>query len=253
MKKLLMIVMSLTLAVGLWAQQTKQPRPKSQKEAEALMSIFNAQDADGRINAAKNLIQKFADTEFKVVALQIIAQSYQEKNDFENMVSFAEETLKADSKNYAAMLMLASGYSQRTREHDFDKEEKLQTATKQATAALEVLKTAPKPRPDIDDATWENAKKDFAAQAHESLGLVAMVRKKFDDAAKEFKTAVETGATPDPSTKVRLAAALNGAGNFDEAIKVLDPLLADTNLNPTIRQFAGQEKLKAVTERAKKK
>ena len=253
MKKIIVLVVGAALAAGtLLSQEAKQPKPKSQKEQEAVMAIFNAADPAARITAADNLLLKFADTEFKVVALQIAAASAQELNDYEKMTIYAERTLEADHKNYASMLMLATGLAQRTREHDLDKEEKLGKADKFAKDALEVLKTAPKPRPDISDEQWEGAKKDFASQAYESMGLVAMVRKKYDDAVAQFTKSIETASTQDPATSVRLGSAYNNLGKYDEAIAVLDKVMADPQLHPTIRQFASQEKLKAVSAKAKK-
>ena len=116
---------------------------------------------DARIAAAENLLTKFADTEFKAIALQVAAASAQQKNDFEKMVVYAERTLEADPKNYPAMLMLANGIAQRTREFDLDKEEKLGRAEKYANSAMELVKAATKPRPDIPDADWEAAKQNY--------------------------------------------------------------------------------------------
>jgi predicted Zn-dependent protease len=118
---------------------------------------------------------------------------------------------------------------------------------------LEVIKTAPKPRPDIPDAQWEGAKKDFQAQGMEALGMVAVLRKKPDEAIGQFKAAIDMAATPEPATKVRLASVYNETGKYDEAIALLDGVLAEQNLNPAIRQIAGAEKLKAATGKAKKK
>lgn len=253
MKKLAVVAAGLALsAAAVWAQ-AKQPKVKSQKEGEAIMAIMNSADADARIAAVEALLQKYADTEFKAVALQIAAASAQEKNDFEKMVIYAERTLEADAKNYTAMLMLASGIAQRTREHDLDKEDKLKTVEKYANGAIEALKTAEKPRPDITDEQWNAAVKDFHAQALEALGMAAMSRKKYDEAITQFKASIDGSATPDPATKVRLASAYNQLQKFDEALQVLDPLLADQNLNPTIRQFAANEKVKAAMGKAQKK
>jgi tetratricopeptide (TPR) repeat protein len=168
-------------------------------------------------------------------------------------VFYAEQALAVDPQNYACMLMLASGYASRTREHDLDREDKLKIAEKNASGALEALKTAAKPRPDIPDDQWESAKKDYQAQAYESLGMVAATRKNHDEAIKHFKTAIETGPTPDPVTKLRLAAAYNQTQKFDDALALLEPILADANLNPQVRQLAGSEKLKAATGKAQKK
>jgi tetratricopeptide (TPR) repeat protein len=229
----------------LLGQVANQPKPKSQKEADAVMAIFNAQDPDSRIAAAENLLTKFADTEFKVVALQVAAASAQQKNDFEKMVIYAERTLEADPKNYPSMLMLATGLAQRTREFDLDKEDKLKKATSLATQAMELLKAAPKPRPDITDEQWEGAKKEYSSQGFEALGLVAMARKQYDEAAKQFKQAVEISATPDQSTMARLGAAYLQGGKPDEAIVVFDKLLATADIHPAIKEVATREKANA--------
>jgi tetratricopeptide (TPR) repeat protein len=235
------IVLSLALVAGL---AFAQPKPKSQKEADAIMAIFNAQTPDARIEAAEKLLADFADTEFKGVALQVAAASAQEKNDFEKMVVYAERTLEADPKNYAAMLMLANGIATRTREHDLDKEEKLARSEKYAKEAIELIKTAQKPRPDISDADWKGATDAYTAQAHEALGQTAVVRKKYDDAITNYQAALNLSA--EPATMVRLAAAYNQAKKPDEAIATLDKLNATPELHPAIKAAAAQERNNAV-------
>ncbi len=232
----------------LFAQEApvaKQPKPKSPKEAEAVMAIFNSQDPDARIKAANELVTKFADTEFKELAMLMAALSYQQKNDADNQILFAERTLEANPQNYQAMLMIAEALAQRTRENDLDREEKLSKSEKMAKSAMDAISKAPKPRPDITDEQWAGAKKDFSAQAHQALGMGAMVRKKYDVAIAEFKTATEVATQPDPATMVRLGAVYNMAGKPDEAIVVLDKVMAITDLHPTIRQFAQAEKVRA--------
>src|SRR5512140_4035443 len=85
----------------------KQPVVKSKGEADAIMAMFNAKDADSRIAAGETLVQKFADTQFKSLALFFIAASYIEKNDYEKTITYAERALQADPENYQAMLLIA--------------------------------------------------------------------------------------------------------------------------------------------------
>jgi tetratricopeptide (TPR) repeat protein len=223
----------------------KQPQPKSQEEVQALQAIFQAQDPDSRLKAGEEFLNKFDNSEFKGLVLMVMAESYRQKNDHTNMVIFGERTLEADPNNYMAMLMLAQGLAQRTREFDLDREEKLGRAEKYAHQAMDILKTAPRPRPDITDEQWNTAKKDFEAQGHEALGLAAMARKKYDVAISEFKTAIEVTPTPDPATQVRLGAVYNQAGKYDEAIAVLDKVMAQPDAHPQIKQFAQAERARA--------
>src|SRR6266851_6560562 len=178
----------LALAAGVTGLQAQQkgPQPKSQKELEAIQEIFKATDADAKIKAADNLITKFADTEFKPLALAIMADSYRVKRDYENTVIYGERALEADPKNFEVMLMLSGEIAARTRENDLDKEEKLGKSEKYAKSALDLLKDASKPNPNVTDEQWTAYKKDATAQGHQALGLVAMARKKYDVAITEF-------------------------------------------------------------------
>jgi len=224
----------------------KGPTPKSQKEVEAINAMLSAQDIDARIAAAEALLTKFADTEFKAIALQLEADAYQRKNDFEKMSIYAERTLEADPQNYSAMLMLANGIAVKTREFDLDKEEKLQRAEKYAHQAIPAINAAQKPRPDVTDEQWEGVKKEYLAQAHEALGLVAMVRKKYDVAVTEFKASVDAGPSPYPATVVRLAAAYNLNGKPDSAIEVLDKLNTMPDVDAQIKSVAQTERNNAM-------
>lgn len=246
-------ILGLVCGVGFLCAQipvAKQPQPKSQKEIEALMAMFNAQDPDSRIKAANELILKFADTEFKAIALQIAAMSYREKNDAENMIIFAEKTLEADSKNFDSMLMIAKAVAQRTREFDLDKEEKLGRAEKLAKQAEELAKVAPKPRPDITDDQWEQVRGDAVAEAQETLGMVAIVRKQPDAAINAFQLAIEKASQADPTLYYRLSAAYNLAGKHDLAISMLDKLNGLDNVHPQIQQLAEEERKKAMAAKA---
>ncbi len=227
-----------------------QPKPKSQKEVDAIVLMQNAQDADSRIKAANALLTTFADTEFKTFALQAIVQSYQQKGDAENVIISSERLLEADPKAYLAQLALAQTLAQKTREFDLDKEEKLGRAEKLAKEAQENIKVATKFNPAITDPQWEGFKKDQMSESYQALGLIALVRKRYDEAATQFKLSVDSAATPDPATMVRLGSAYLSGGKPAEALAVFDKVLAMADLHPSIKQYATTEKQKATAAQA---
>jgi tetratricopeptide (TPR) repeat protein len=233
------------IAVSAASAFQKQPRPKSQKEVDAINAMFKATAPDDQIAAAENLLTTFADTDFKSLALFMEADDYSRKGQFEKSIVFGERALEADPQNYQAMLLLARQYAAHTTENDLDKEEKLTKATKYANDAMGVIATAPKPNPGIPDDQWDKAKKDYASQAHEALGMIADVRKKYDVSATEFKTALDGQSTVDPATMVRYAVALEHQGKFDDAIATLDKVISDPNSQAVVKQYATNEKNKA--------
>ena len=236
------------------AQQQGQaqliPGTKSAGESQALMALVQAQgNPDATIKAAEELLTKYADTTFKESALLAEATAYQQKGDADKAQIYGERVLEANPKNFQAQLMLGEILSTHTRENDLDKEEKLTKAEKYLRGAMDSVNTSPKPNPQITDAQWEEGKKFVTAQAHNDLGLVALVRKKYDVAITEFKSAADTD--PQPAYQVRLASAYESTGKHDEAIAICDKVLADPQLHPQIKQVATNIK-NAATAAAKK-
>jgi tetratricopeptide (TPR) repeat protein len=235
---------SLSVLCGQTAN-TKPPQPKSQKELDALQAMFGAyqsQNWDGVISSSKELVTKFADSEFKATAFQMSAESYRNKGDAENAIVNAEQCLAADPKYYAAMILIAGIQAQRTREFDLDKEEKLGRAEKLANEAIGIVKTAQKFNPQIPDEQWEQVKKSYLSQAYEALGMAGMVRKKYDVCVTNLTLSLDAPMA-DPATFVRLASCLKEQKKYDEALTYLDKALADAQAAPIIKQAATQEKM----------
>jgi tetratricopeptide (TPR) repeat protein len=235
---------ALALACGVAGLMAQ--KPKSQKEVEAINAMITAQTPDDRIAKADFLLTKFADTEFKAIAMQMTAEAYEQKNDFEKMQVWCEKAIDVDPKNFSCMLMIAGGTAKRSRETDLDLNEKLARVDKYAKQAVDLIKDAPKPNPGIPDEQWNNAKKDYTAQAHEAFALANVLRKKYDAAIAEYKEAIDGAATPDPTTMVRFGQCYNQAGKPDDAVAILDKVMAMPNLHPQIRQFAQAERVRAI-------
>ncbi len=223
---------------------TKQPKLKSEIEQKAVMAIFNAADPAARMTATDELLAKFADTEFKNTALFIATASAEEVGNWEKTVIYGERNLEADPKAYGTMLILARGYASKTREFDLDKEDKLVKADHLAKSALELLKTAPKIRPDIQDDQWEAQRKTWISEAYEALGLAATVRKKFPDAIAHYKLGIES-LPGNPNLMTRIATAQLENKQYDEAIASADKVLALTGLNPQIESIVKNIKTRA--------
>jgi tetratricopeptide (TPR) repeat protein len=231
---------------------TAQPKKLSKKEYDAFMAIQNETNPDQRIAKIDDFLAKFADTELKSRALQMAAEAAEMKGDTVKALVYAQNSLEADPKSFEAMLLISGELARGTRENDLDKEEKLTRAEKLAKDAMMLINEAPKTNTSISDEVWSNYKKDELSQAHVDLGMIALARKKMDVAIAEFKLAVDGAATPDPIAMVRLAAAYDQAGKPDEALPILEKVIAMPNVNPSIKQFAQAEQKRAEAAKAKK-
>ena len=253
MKKFVLIAGTVFgLMSAAWAQQAQQaqqpgPKVKSQKELEALQKVQTATDPQQRIQAIDNVLQNFADTEYKHLLLDMAIQTAQQTNDPAKVEFYADRALKDDPKDVTAQLAIASSTIQGTKEFDLDKEQKLTKAEKYANSAIDSLKTASPPNPQLTDAQWQEAKKQMTAEAYASLGAAALLRKKYDVAITNYKTAADTD--PEPVVLARLANAYNEAKQPDAAITTCDRVLAMADAPPAVKQYVEQQKARA--EKAK--
>jgi tetratricopeptide (TPR) repeat protein len=211
----------------------------SRGEAAAYNAMVQAQSSpDALIAAAEDLLTKYADTQFKDIALALEAEAYKQKGDWAKAEIYAGRALEANPKNYQAALTAGELIVQHTRDTDLDKDDKLAQAEKDLKQAIESVKAATKPNPNVTDQQWAEFQKGITAQATSDLGLAAMTRKKY-----------AADNDPQGAYLVRLASAYESAGKYDDAIATCDKLLAQPDLNPRIKTIT--ENLKAAATRAK--
>lgn len=223
--------------------QPQGPRAKSQKELDALKKVQAATDPEQRIAAIESVLENFADTEYKQVLLDMAVQAAEQANDYAKVMVYGERATQGNANDYEALTAMAAATAQNTKEFDLDKEQKLAKVDKYAQQAIAALKAASKPNGPLTDEQWEQEKKQLTAEAYASMGAAAVLRKKYDDAVTNFKTAADTN--PDPVILVRLADAYNHAQQPDNAITTADRVLAMNDAPANIKQFAQQEKAKA--------
>lgn len=221
---------------------------KSKAEGEALQGIQAEQDPKAKMDKVDAFIVKFADTEFKTWAYTQAARSAEQLGAGPKVIIYCDLAIESSPKAFEPMLMESAELARSTRENDLDKEEKLSKADKLAHQAMELVPAATKPNPQILDAQWDEIKKEYVADGHRDLGMVASVRKKYDVAIAEYKQAVEIPGEPDPATFIRLAAAYNDNKQPDEALAVLAKVT-----NPALKSFADKEKSRAEAIKAAKK
>ena len=237
------ILMTGTLLASSPVFAQKQLKPKSQKEGAAIQAMLSALDPESRIKAADELITKFADTEFKAYALYLEAESYSQMNNSEKAIVYGEQTLEADKNNYQAVVLLAKTYANTTKVNDLDKEEKLTKAVKYAEQAIELIKTAEKPNPQLSDTDWAGVKADFEGQCHMAMGIAAAFRNKIDDANMHFTKMAAMDS--DPTDLIRAGRVLLEVKKYPESILWFDKAAASPNANEQIKDIAAKDKARA--------
>ena len=247
MKKFAFVVaVSLAAAAPLWSQQAK-----SQKEFEALKAIEAAMDPDSRIAAVHSLLTTFKNTEFKEWANSMAMNAYGEKNDFENMLLYGEETLAINPENAEVLSVLAYAIPTRTREFDLDKGAKLSKAEDFARRALRLIPTMEKRNPNASDEDWLALKKDLMAQSHDALGLIAFMRSDYTAAEQSFQQSLQVANTQSGLTYYHYANTMQSSGQTDKALEIVEKSIAAGGVKVGAKDLAKELKAKIIKARAR--
>jgi len=230
------LLMAGTLAMG--------QKVKSKGEGEAVNAVLTATTPDQRVAAAENLLGKYKDTAFKSVVLQMEGEAYSQKGDGPNAIVYGDRAIEADPKNFQALLLVSSQLARMTKEFDLDKDEKLKRATKLANDAIPAIAAAEKPNPQLTDDQWNGIKKDLTSEAHETLGMIATVDKKWAPAITEYKAAIDTSSSPAYTAMVRLMSVYNNDKKYDDASALADKVIA-ASAPDNLKKIATEEKARA--------
>ena len=224
------------------------PRPKSQKELDALMAIQNAKDPDSRLKAIDDLLNNFSDTDFKGQVLDMAVDTARMKNDSGAVAAWADRALQNNPKDYIAHADLAAALASQMKEFDLNLKDEAAKVQQQAQGAIDDVKDAPKPNPNITDAQWETAKKEIAAQGYEAWGMSDMTQKNYKDAAQQFSHAISL--SPNSVLRVRLGQAYLNDKQYDAAIAQYDLAMSDANAPVQVKQIAQAGKVQAAKLKA---
>ena len=226
------------------AQGQQGPKAKSQKEVDALQKVqaaAQAQDYDAEIKAIDNVLENFADTEYKPMLLNMAMDAAQRKGDQAATQVYGERALEASPDNIQARVLLGASIASHVRENDLDKETNLKKAEDYANKALAMLKNSPPAPAGFPADQWPSFQKELTAQSYDTLGVVADLRKDYPEAIKQFQAALQAQPTFSVSM-ARLAKAYVGNKQYDEAIATADKVAAMSDAPASVKQFAAQQK-----------
>ena len=203
----------------------QMPQFKSQEEIEAFMQVQSAATPEARAAAGAAFLSKYPKSEAVGLASYMVMLSYQQMNDFDNMLLYGEMVLDSNPAagvKTGTLISLANAIPSRTREFDLDKEEKLAKAEDFAKQAMNLIPTIEKMDPNMTDDQWLQTKMDFMSQCHEAIGSVMLKREDYPAAEASMRKALEMSPSPQPFTMYQLALALEKQAKKEEAAELAD-------------------------------
>src|SRR5581483_5667707 len=160
------------------AAQTPQWKD-GQTEWKMYDAANSEKDAKKKLALIDAWKEKYPETDYKMVRLQLYLNAYQQLNDMPHLLATLSDMMVLDPKDLTVM----SPFMYYTMAANDANPASLEKVEKVANAALANLDHKPS---SINDEQWPQARKQIESLSHKTLGWVAMQRKQGDIAEQEF-------------------------------------------------------------------
>lgn len=219
----------------------RPPQAKNQEEFKAFQEA-NAKTAPADVEAAADAFaQAHPDSELRVLLYRKAMYDYQNANDADKAIEMGRKLLAIDPNNPEGLVMTATFLSERTRETDLDRDERLAEATRDAEKALQTVDTDLMLPATVTPEQANAIKTQMKGMAYAALGTVGIAKKDYAAAEKNLKLASEQ-YPGDPLVWLRLSYALDKQNKFAEAVKPADNCIQYAAQQPQVANLCKQEK-----------
>jgi len=213
-------------------QGKRPPQTKTQDEFAAYKAAMALTDPEAAEKAANDFVAKFPDSEVKVMLYEAAMQKYAQGNNADKMIEMARKALTYDPDDPGALIGLAQVLTDRTRDTDLDKDQRLAEAKKCAEHALSTIDTD-LPTTGYPPEQLNAFKGRLRSDAYATLGTLAFNAKSWAEAETELHKSVDADPQePDANAIYRLAVALDMQNKIPEAIKYDDQVVDLTKDRP---------------------
>jgi tetratricopeptide (TPR) repeat protein len=222
-------------------QGKRPPQAKTQPEFDAFNAATKNTDPAALEKAADDFAAKFPDSELRVLLYKAAMRAYQNANNADKMLDMGRKCLTFDPNDPEALIDVAEVLTERTRETDLDKDQRLDEATKAAQKALTTVDTdvafpAGTPQDKVDQY-----KGMLRSSAYSVLGALDFNKNNFAGAETNFRKSIDAfPQQPDAVTVLRLSLALDRQGKYPEALtfanKAVDMTQEGSGAGPLARR-----------------
>lgn len=197
----------------------RRPMAKTQDEFAAYNAAAALTDPAAQEKAAGEFATKFPDSELRPLLYKAVMGAYQQANNADKMMEMARKVLTYDADDPDALLGVAQGLAERTRDTDLDRDQRLAEAKKDAQRALITLDTDV-PTAGVAPDRLATYKGYVRSQAYYVLGTVDYNNKAWADAEGNLRKSIDAlPQSVDAVTVLRLSLSLDMQSKYPEALK----------------------------------
>jgi tetratricopeptide (TPR) repeat protein len=219
------------------------PQAKTQAEFDAFKTATAIQDPAALEKAADDFAAKFPDSELRVILYKKVMEVYQNANNADKMLEMARKALSLDPDDPVALLGISQVLTERTRESDLDKDQRLNEAKQDADKAIQTAETdvlLPAATPPEQAEAYKNL---LRSSAYSILGTLALNQNKFAEAEANLRKSIDIyPQQPDPTVVLRLSIALDRQNKYPEALTVANQAVQLTQEGTAAGNLARRER-----------
>ena len=210
----------------------RPPAAKTQPEFEAYKAAVAQTDAAAVEKAADDFATKFPDSELRAMLYTSAMQRYQQANNADKMMDMGRKILAIDPDDPTALIGVAQGLAERTRDTDLDKDQRVAEAKKNAEHALVTIDTDV-PTSGYPPEQLAAFKSFLRSEAYLILGTLSFKASNWPDAELNLRKSIDAlPQQPDTVGVFRLAVALDMQNKLPEAMKYADQAVELTKDRP---------------------
>jgi tetratricopeptide (TPR) repeat protein len=213
-------------------QGKRPPQAKTKPEYDAYNAAIALTDPAALEKAADDFATKFPDSELRELLYKAAMEHYQQANNADKMLDMAHKALSYDPDDPEALLGVSQVLSERTRDTDLDKDQKLAEAKKDAERALVTVDTD-LPTVGNDPAKLAQFKGFLKSEDYAILGALASNAKNWPEAESDLRKSIDAFPEQVDSIAVfRLSVALDMQNKIPEALKYANQAVELTKDRP---------------------
>ncbi len=208
----------------------RPPAAKTQPEFEAYKAALGQTDPAALEKAADDFATKFPDSELRAPLYTAAMGRYQANPD--KMIEMARKILAMDADDPAALIGVARALSERMRDTDLDKDQRVAEAKTDAERALVTIDTDV-PTTGYPPEQLNAFKNGVRSEAYFILGTLSFKANNWADAEVNLRKSIDAlPQQPDAFTIFQLAVTLDMQNKIPEAMKYVDQAVDLTKDRP---------------------
>ncbi len=221
----------------------RPPQAKTQPEFDAYKAASANTDPAAIEKAANDFAAKFPDSELRVLLYKTAMRGYQNANNADKMLEMGRKCLELDPNDPEALVDVAEVLTERTRDTDLDKDQRLDEAAKAAQKSLQTVDTDVAFPAGTPPDKIEQYKSLLRSSAYSVLGALAFNKNDFTGAEANFRKSIDAyPQQPDPVTVLRLSLALDRQNKYPEALTYANKAVEMTQENSNAGSLARRER-----------